>query len=304
MNNRLLTDWSEVRILPAEHSEKPNAIGVSATSAPPVGGRGGVGVNTAKTAGDPPNRGGAVVESIDWSQIYPATEWGVNGAVFRMAPADELAPVLEVQAGDMLFIYQDWGNAGYRWFEREVYAALMTPAARVAAAVRLEPGELEIACRLAAVLRSAAEESRRSLTTPLELLLKEHNKSFRKSLRLSRAIRDRGERLMARAEAMVGSSTLEPPEAIGDVAGVRPAFGPRIGIYFLLRGGEVVYVGQSSTSIDSRLRCHHKDKDFDEAWWIPCQLDDLDALEARYIRRFNPILNKARPADYRFGGAL
>jgi len=61
------------------------------------------------------------------------------------------------------------------------------------------------------------------------------------------------------------------------------------GVYFLLKGRQVVYVGQS-VSIYSRIGSH-TDKEFDRYAYIPCERDMLDKLESLYIHCLRPPLN-------------
>lgn len=61
-------------------------------------------------------------------------------------------------------------------------------------------------------------------------------------------------------------------------------------IYFLINDGEVVYVGQTSVGISRPLS--HKDKVFNEIKLIYCELSDLDRLEDKYIKKYDPIYNK------------
>ncbi|KXS55166.1 MAG: prophage regulatory protein [Marinobacter sp. T13-3] len=62
------------------------------------------------------------------------------------------------------------------------------------------------------------------------------------------------------------------------------------GVYFLVKGGEVVYVGQS-TSVYSRVTTHYASKDFDFWSYIPCEKEGLDILESLYIHFLQPKLN-------------
>ena len=61
------------------------------------------------------------------------------------------------------------------------------------------------------------------------------------------------------------------------------------GVYFLLEGNEIVYVGQS-THVYSRI-AQHNDKTFDRYAFIPCPPDKLDRLESLYIHYLRPRLN-------------
>ena len=64
----------------------------------------------------------------------------------------------------------------------------------------------------------------------------------------------------------------------------------RSGIYFLIKGMKVVYVGQSR-SVFSRVSDHLKTKDFDGFSYIECHESILDILESLYIHVLSPPLN-------------
>ena len=61
------------------------------------------------------------------------------------------------------------------------------------------------------------------------------------------------------------------------------------GIYFLVKGSKVVYVGQS-VHVYSRI-ASHQDKEFDSFAYIPCDEDMLDKLESLYIHVLRPERN-------------
>ena len=61
------------------------------------------------------------------------------------------------------------------------------------------------------------------------------------------------------------------------------------GIYFLIKGSKVVYVGQS-VHVYSRIASHH-DKEFDSFAYIPCDQELLDKLESLYIHVLKPERN-------------
>lgn len=65
------------------------------------------------------------------------------------------------------------------------------------------------------------------------------------------------------------------------------------GIYFLLSGNRVVYVGQAK-NIKARIRQHKEDpnKVFDAYAYLPCEEEYLDTLEALYIMHLRPAQNK------------
>lgn len=62
------------------------------------------------------------------------------------------------------------------------------------------------------------------------------------------------------------------------------------GVYFLVKGERVIYVGQS-VNILSRVSQHRKSKDFDRLAFVPCAKDDLDVLESLYIHALRPESN-------------
>lgn len=59
------------------------------------------------------------------------------------------------------------------------------------------------------------------------------------------------------------------------------------GVYFLVKGDRVVYVGQS-IHIQMRVREHSKDKDFDSFSFIRCEKKKLNVLESLYIHALRP----------------
>lgn len=63
-----------------------------------------------------------------------------------------------------------------------------------------------------------------------------------------------------------------------------------IGIYFLIRKLEIVYIGQS-IDVASRISAHERDKRFDAVSVIRCEADELDAYESLYIWKYQPCLN-------------
>lgn len=64
------------------------------------------------------------------------------------------------------------------------------------------------------------------------------------------------------------------------------------GIYFLISGGEIVYIGKSK-NVSGRLRDHIKNgRGFDRFTVHHCTEEELDGLEKKYISAFNPAQNK------------
>lgn len=62
------------------------------------------------------------------------------------------------------------------------------------------------------------------------------------------------------------------------------------GVYFLVKDGRVIYIGQSN-NIAGRIAQHVGQKDFDAYSFIQCDEDQLDILESLYIHFLNPPLN-------------
>jgi hypothetical protein len=63
------------------------------------------------------------------------------------------------------------------------------------------------------------------------------------------------------------------------------------GVYFLIRGTEVIYVGQS-VDVLHRIARHRREKRFFDAFaYIECQVHELDELERLYIKALVPEEN-------------
>lgn len=60
-------------------------------------------------------------------------------------------------------------------------------------------------------------------------------------------------------------------------------------IYFLIKGNEIVYVGQT-TNVHNRLQSH-SDKDYDKVYFEPVDASVLRTVEYKYIRMFRPKYN-------------
>jgi hypothetical protein len=64
-----------------------------------------------------------------------------------------------------------------------------------------------------------------------------------------------------------------------------------LNVYFLVRRGKVVYVGQSA-KLSRRVFEHRRDKKFDSVWIISCSTEkEMDLKERHYIKKFNPFYN-------------
>jgi len=73
-------------------------------------------------------------------------------------------------------------------------------------------------------------------------------------------------------------------------------FTPFCGVYFLVCGSEVVYVGQS-VNVHQRIYQHHNAELilFDSFAYQPCSQESLNTLESLYIHYLRPMRNGAPP---------
>lgn len=62
------------------------------------------------------------------------------------------------------------------------------------------------------------------------------------------------------------------------------------GIYFLIKDGEIVYVGQS-VSVMARIQSHTASKEFDSFSFLPCKREILNVIESLYIHLLEPSGN-------------
>lgn len=85
--------------------------------------------------------------------------------------------------------------------------------------------------------------------------------------------------------AVAGSALLREDE----IAKAALPWAKASGVYFLLDGDEVVYVGQA-VNVYSRIG-QHTGKRFDRYAFVPCAVDALDRLESLYIHCLRPRLN-------------
>lgn len=122
---------------------------------------------------------------------------------------------------------------------------------------------------------------------PRSLGTSEVDVAIQKAKHLIKATYAGGEHAL-RAERFTGSPL---PKAIADLA-IRIPLVTTPAVYFLLRGGQVQYVGQSRNVL-RRVGVHIQTKsDVDEIAYVPIPLEKLLEEEARYIRLFRPPLNK------------
>jgi len=64
------------------------------------------------------------------------------------------------------------------------------------------------------------------------------------------------------------------------------------GIYFLIAGDRIVYIGQS-TDVFARIRQHQRARRFDGFAWFPCPAHELVETEKTLILKFRPPQNTA-----------
>mgnify|MGYP003652345809 CR=1 FL=1 len=90
-------------------------------------------------------------------------------------------------------------------------------------------------------------------------------------------------------ESSALSNTLTGKHMVSEQAIVSEStsFEDQCGVYFLVKGSRVVYVGQS-VHISARLSDHTKNKDFDSYAFIQCPPAKLDVLESLYIHALAP----------------
>jgi hypothetical protein len=80
---------------------------------------------------------------------------------------------------------------------------------------------------------------------------------------------------------------------------VQGAFSDGIGVYFLIKDDEIVYIGKS-VGLRSRLNRHRRHFDFNRVFIIPHTGNDwLIDLEYVYIKKFRPRLNQSSNPDLR-----
>ena len=90
-------------------------------------------------------------------------------------------------------------------------------------------------------------------------------------------------------ESSILSNTLTDKHMLSEetIAEQATPFEVQSGVYFLVKDGRVVYVGQS-IYVPMRLLEHSKCKDFDSYAFIQCPKDKLNILESLYIHALAP----------------
>ena len=96
---------------------------------------------------------------------------------------------------------------------------------------------------------------------------------------------ERMETMHAVSSALTGKALLRPEE----IAQAALPWATAPGVYFLLDGNEIVYVGQAR-HVYSRI-AQHTSKRFNQYAFVPCAVNLLDRLESLYIHMLRPRLN-------------
>ena len=73
------------------------------------------------------------------------------------------------------------------------------------------------------------------------------------------------------------------------------------GVYFLLKGSEIVFVGQS-TDVLIRIAQHwaQKEKQFDAYYIVECPVSEFNLVQAYFIYKFKPLHNNSLPSQEMF----
>ena len=80
-------------------------------------------------------------------------------------------------------------------------------------------------------------------------------------------------------------------------------YSPVCGVYFLVKGDDVIYVGQS-VNVPARVATHKNNGVEFERWhFIECEPEWLNDLEAAFIAQFSPSLNKTHCSGHQYSFA-
>lgn len=100
-------------------------------------------------------------------------------------------------------------------------------------------------------------------------------------------------KLLSSIPSRVLNAIANVPHSLVEVLDAAMPVGTAMGIYFLIKANEVVYVGQS-VDVFKRLSRHKSDgKDFDSFAFIQCEKHLLNDLESLYISAFVPFMNSS-----------
>lgn len=97
---------------------------------------------------------------------------------------------------------------------------------------------------------------------------------------------ERASALRGRAMSLAGVTLLTESEIVEQSDSIADC----CGVYFLIKNGAVVYVGQS-VNVHNRIMEHRAGKDFDRFAFVACAASALNMLESLYIHVLRPPLN-------------
>jgi hypothetical protein len=150
------------------------------------------------------------------------------------------------------------------------------------------------------LMHSAVKEQRRALEVQREELARENHLAAQEMYRAEERVRAAAAngRHMAlrrwRGENPVPPS--QRPAALRHVRNIKRLDTDQpCRVYFLVHGGEVVYVGQTASPWPSRIDSHISEgsKVFDEVWYLEVDAASLNTVESHYIRTLCPKYNTA-----------
>jgi len=128
-------------------------------------------------------------------------------------------------------------------------------------------------------------EDRRLKNGIFELELSEKVKSLREEL----AQLEHHKAFSLLSIKLTNRSILRPDEIISAAKPIDDC----AGVYFLIKSGEIIYIGQS-TCVLRRVQ-DHRHQEFDSVSFIPCDLNMLDKIESLYIHLLRPKNNGKLP---------
>lgn len=153
---------------------------------------------------------------------------------------------------------------------------------------RLTPEARKAICAKGQATRKANREKREAEKQATPLRLDPLRKEVADLEARLFALRDI-ERMSVAGAELTGKILLMPHE----IAAAALPWTHATGVYFLLDGDDVVYVGQSR-NVYSRISSHSA-KNFNRYAFVPCAVEALDKLESLYIHLLRPKLNGRKP---------
>lgn len=123
--------------------------------------------------------------------------------------------------------------------------------------------------------------------------LRRESRAFRREASVLQSVRQRSEVSTLRWAPALKADKQVALRAIEREAARADRYQPLAGIYFLISGKEVVYVGQS-IDCHVRIRTHFQREmiKFERVCVIPTRRQDLDAREKLFIELLNPKMNR------------